>query len=401
MNNSIKIFQIVLLTLAYTLIYGQSPIVSYDFDNCDASNAIGTGFDGQINGAVDCLCGLNGQSVEINDLGENIKFSSDLIDIFSDAFTIDFYFSLNNVSDVIDILSYRNDCGTDSLMSLKYFPANNKLLFELSKNIAGYASVETQLSDKCWNRFTFTREDLVYSVYLNNVKFGTLLPNEEIPMHPNSNLAISCSPCQPLNESYFDGRIDEFNIYDYPFTEADLRNTYLYPDQIINRDTTIFIGESVDINFGATCQNLTSWSPTVGLDDPTSLTPTATPDETTTYTATTTSAYCQENSEITIYIIDPNEFDCTNILLPKAFTPNGDQLNDVFGISNDFIVESIETFYIMDRWGNKVFETSNKSDVWDGTYNGQKLNPGSFTYVITYKCQGQTQNKVGSVLLLV
>ena len=380
----------------------QGPVFSYTFDNCDVAEDQGqVDYDGSIVGAVDCVCGISGESFEINDMGESIVFPDTLREIFLDNFTIDFYFSLNTVSDVVDILSYRKDCNADSIMSLKYFPSNQKLLFEFARNISTYETVETILPDQCWNRFTLTRNELSYTLYLNNEEFGTILPDQEIPMHPNANMAFSGSPCQPLSESYFDGRVDEFKIYDYALTEADLRNNYLFPDQIINQDTTIFIGSSVDIIFGATCQSLISWTPSSGLDDPTVLNPIASPDVTTTYVANTQSAYCNDQSEVTIYVLDPDEFDCNEILLPSAFTPNGDQLNDAFGISNSFIVETIETFYILDRWGNKVFETSDKNGKWDGTYNGEKLNPGKYTYVIRYSCQGETLNKVGSVLLLV
>jgi gliding motility-associated-like protein len=393
---------LIFLTVGYVELTGQGPVISYSFDNCDATNDQGLSFyDGAIVGPVDCVCGLSGESFEINDMNESIVFPDTLREIFLSDFTIDFYFSLNNVSDVVDILSYRKSCNADSIMSLKYFPSNQKLLFEFARNISTYETVETILPDQCWNRFTLTRNELVYTLYLNNEEFGKILPDQEIPMHPAANMAFSGSPCQPMSESYFDGRIDELMIYDYALSEADLRNNYLYPDQIINQDTTIFVGSSVDILYGATCQSLISWSPETGLDDPTLLDPIASPEVTTTYVANTQSAYCSGQSEVTIYVLDPNEFDCNQILLPKAFTPNGDRLNDEFGISNSFIVETIETFYVLDRWGNKVFKTNDKNGKWDGTYNGERLNPGKYTYVIRYSCQGETLNKVGSVLLLV
>jgi gliding motility-associated-like protein len=285
-------------------------------------------------------------------------------------------------------------------MSLKYYPGNNELLLELAKNIAGYKSIVVTLPDRCWHRFTLTRNALVYTFYLNNKKVGTFLPDEQIPMSPSAQMAISGSPCQPVTESPFLGRVDEFNIYKEAVSEAFLRNTNLHPDEIITNDTTIFLGESVDIIFGQTCQSLVSWTPTDGLDDPNSLEPIATPLISTKYKVKTSDSNCASDSEVDIFVVDPDAFDCNDLLLPSAFTPNGDQLNDRFGISNRFIIQKIELFYIMDKWGNKVFETTSASDTWDGTYNGKRLPPGTYTYIINYSCQGSGFNKIGTVVLL-
>ena len=238
-------------------------------------------------------------------------------------------------------------------------------------------------------------------MYLNNVRVGTIIAEEEVPMSPDAALSINGDPCDNTQVVPFLGRVDEFRILNRPMSEAEIIATYLFPEEISNRDTTIFRGESVDIRFGPGCQSLDSWTPTTGLDDPTVLEPTASPDRTTTYRAITSDNFCTSVNELTIYVIDPDSFDCAELLLPTAFTPNGDGLNDRFGISNQFIVQEMSTFYIMDEWGNRVFESTDKSAQWDGTYNDKKLNPGVFTYVIDYVCRGIKQSKVGTVVLLI
>ncbi len=66
--------------------------------------------------------------------------------------------------------------------------------------------------------------------------------------------------------------------------------------------------------------------------------------------------------------------------LPNAFSPNGDGNNDVY---RPLIGEEVESFTlsVYDRWGDLLFRTSNKQDLWDGTYRGQKLAGGSYVYV--------------------
>ena len=45
------------------------------------------------------------------------------------------------------------------------------------------------------------------------------------------------------------------------------------------------------------------------------------------------------------------------------------------------MIESM-VFTIYNRYGQKVFETTDKEEGWDGTHNGKELNPGVFTYYV-------------------
>jgi gliding motility-associated-like protein len=78
------------------------------------------------------------------------------------------------------------------------------------------------------------------------------------------------------------------------------------------------------------------------------------------------------------------------IYVPNSFTPNGDGLNDNFGISG----EAIKSFSmrIFNRWGDMVFETSNVTDKWDGTFKGQKAATGNYVYKLF--ASGLTGKKV-------
>jgi len=64
--------------------------------------------------------------------------------------------------------------------------------------------------------------------------------------------------------------------------------------------------------------------------------------------------------------------------VPNAFTPNGDGPNDVFKVKKDY--KSIIEFkgYIFNRSGRKIFEWSDISKGWDGTYNGVEMPDGVY-----------------------
>lgn len=69
------------------------------------------------------------------------------------------------------------------------------------------------------------------------------------------------------------------------------------------------------------------------------------------------------------------------IHMPTAFSPNGDGLNDVIGPKVGMDVLSF-TWYVYDRWGNRMVMTSDKAFKWDGTFNGVLVNTGVYAYML-------------------
>lgn len=85
-----------------------------------------------------------------------------------------------------------------------------------------------------------------------------------------------------------------------------------------------------------------------------------------------------------------------SIYIPNTFTPNGDGLNDTFGIAGEAILEF--NMQIFNRWGQLVFEAANVNDRWDGTFLGQKVPIGTYVYKLTAtSASGIRQKKEGSV----
>jgi gliding motility-associated-like protein len=124
------------------------------------------------------------------------------------------------------------------------------------------------------------------------------------------------------------------------------------------------------------------------------------PSETITYTTKIQDASCEVVDSITVFIANQNEIDCRKLLLPKAFTPNNDGLNDTYGISNTFIIEDLEFFEIYDRTGALIWKTSDVNEKWDATFNGQPVNVGMFLYKVKYTCSNEKQFSTGSFTIL-
>ena len=75
----------------------------------------------------------------------------------------------------------------------------------------------------------------------------------------------------------------------------------------------------------------------------------------------------------------------SKLLMPNAFTPNGDTHNDVYKAKE---YQSIVEFhaYIFNRWGQKLFEWTNPAEGWDGNYNGNPVKEG--VYFVVVKARG-------------
>jgi len=93
--------------------------------------------------------------------------------------------------------------------------------------------------------------------------------------------------------------------------------------------------------------------------------------------------------------------ECTDIHLPNAFNPVSDlAVNRNFGILNNNI-SKLEYFKILNRWGQVVFETTDKNKKWDGTFNNIELAPDNYVWIVDGYCNnGKRIRKQGTVLLV-
>jgi gliding motility-associated-like protein len=70
------------------------------------------------------------------------------------------------------------------------------------------------------------------------------------------------------------------------------------------------------------------------------------------------------------------------LYVATAFTPNGDGLNDCFGVKYWGQPATFD-FMIYDKWGMPVYHSKNVNECWDGTYKGKKQGSGTYVYMIT------------------
>ena len=140
---------------------------------------------------------------------------------------------------------------------------------------------------------------------------------------------------------------------------------------------SINVGSSVMLNGSGGATYL--WSPLTGVDNPTSSHPYVTPLQTTTYTLTVTDGKgCVGVDSVTVTVIPDQTPVISNIM-----TPNGDGKNDTWIIVNIENYPNTEVT-ILNNQGQKIFESTNYQNDWDGTYNGKPLPDATYYYFLKY-----------------
>jgi gliding motility-associated-like protein len=106
---------------------------------------------------------------------------------------------------------------------------------------------------------------------------------------------------------------------------------------------------------------------------------------------------CKSSDAVTILWGDGSFY------LPNAFTPNGDGLNDVFKPIENYDLVRTYQLSIYSRWGELMFETSDISQGWDGTFKGKPVPGGSYVYRIVfaaYPDYTKQQVVIGNVMVV-
>ena len=122
------------------------------------------------------------------------------------------------------------------------------------------------------------------------------------------------------------------------------------------------------------------------------------PDRPTTYTAVATKGACRRDAEVFVEAYTEGCID-KDAFVPNTFTPNNDGQNDVFFVRGLKIDEVY--FAVYNRWGELVFETTDKTKGWDGLYKNRPADVGVFGWYLKVKCfNGEETFRKGNVTLI-
>lgn len=95
--------------------------------------------------------------------------------------------------------------------------------------------------------------------------------------------------------------------------------------------------------------------------------------------------------------------DILTVYIPNAFTPNTDGINDVFNVYSHGIDPKDFELMIFDRWGNKIFRTTDLFEGWNGAVNnhGDVVQEDTYVYRVNYRdLKGRKRKLIGHVSIV-
>lgn len=169
---------------------------------------------------------------------------------------------------------------------------------------------------------------------------------------------------------------------------------YQPPVVEISDSITILEGTNTILSIETDANNYV-WTPSSSLSCDECLSTLSEPDSTTEYSVLVTADNgCEVTVQVVVTVVSVEA-----IGIPSAFSPNGDQVNDILFIEGAGI--SKMNFNIYNRYGQKVFESVDQDIGWDGTFKGKEENPGIFAYTLEYVLNnGDTGVLKGNVTLV-
>ena len=167
---------------------------------------------------------------------------------------------------------------------------------------------------------------------------------------------------------------------------------YPIPTVVAGKNKAINVGQSIDL-VPTVSADVTSvyWSPMSSVIGNHFPGVTVKPSETTDYSIEVRNpGGCKTKDHVTVFVL----CDGANVFIPNTFSPNGDGNNDIFYPRGSGLF-TIKTMRIFNRWGEVVFDKSNfipndASYGWNGTYQGMKLNPDVYVYIIEIVCNNSS-----------
>jgi gliding motility-associated-like protein len=367
-------------------------------------------FDASLNGSVGTAfgspfleCGVVDKSVLFDGQDDALLFLGPVNDLFDLAdFTVSFYFKPISQPGTQLIMAKQDyaQCSPKPAFWVRYSFNSNSIstgIFDDQRS----ATVSGKLDEnKCWQLVTIVRRINAYEIYINGQLKGTTSTTDRVKLKDDDALLHIGEPVCPTDR-WMRGYLDDLRFYKRALSLSEIGFLDMKPDQLINSDTIIFLGNDVQTVPTRTCAASFQWSPINGVSDPVAIAPRITPTESGSYKLSFLDQFCVASDTFYIKVIDPATLDCSTVFIPNAFTPgNSVGRNDRFGISNPFAISEFISFEVYDRWGGRMFNGASTFDQWDGNFNGQPVNAGSYLYKFKYKCQGEEKVKAGNVIVV-
>ena len=283
-------------------------------------------------------------------------------------------------------------------------PASTTQFFAVAKNIFGCSSTDSSLVNiilpfKAIPAFTDTAICPKDTIQLDvNPKNKTILWS---PANSLSASNIFTPTAYPLQTTVYSAIASDSTgcSSDTAYINVRVKSLPIVnagPDQTYAYNTTYNLQPSYSANIIAY-----QWSPGTLLNCTNCATPAGKATYSETYTIKVTSdSGCVAADTITIFVDCPSG----GLLMPTAFTPNNDNINDLY-YPVARAIKTINRFMIFNRVGQLVFKkekfpANDTAFGWDGKYGGTNQPSGTYIFVVEADCDGKPVSTKGSFVLI-
>jgi gliding motility-associated-like protein len=166
------------------------------------------------------------------------------------------------------------------------------------------------------------------------------------------------------------------------FSDTVIRPVTVHPYPVVNAGTDLFVlqGGEVVIRAAATGSSnyIYRWTPATWLSSDTALQPITRPQDDITYILRVTGeGGCEDNDDVFVKLL-------LKPVIPNAFSPNGDGINDTW------IIRYLDSYpgatvQVFDRYGRAVLTSKGYNTAWDGNITGKPLPAGVYYYIVDPK----------------
>lgn len=212
------------------------------------------------------------------------------------------------------------------------------------------------------------------------------------PLTGLSNGAIANPMANPTESIVYQVKVtNQYGCADTAYVPV---NVWKKPVANAGPDLKTRIGIPIRLNGSAKGTDVTwFWMPRTALSNSNSLTPVTNTSTTTTYTLNVVSPHgCATNTDQVIVKV------YERILIPNAFSPNGDGINDTWDVDPLSLFEDAVT-EVYNRNGQVVYRTRGYNTPWNGTSKGRPLPSGTYYYVIDLRVNREPK-LTGSITIL-
>ena len=160
-------------------------------------------------------------------------------------------------------------------------------------------------------------------------------------------------------------------------------------------DTSVVLGQSLELHATGSLNYL--WTPSTYLNNPNIASPVSLPQNNITYTvrvSNNTGCFATDTINVKVFFLPPD------LYVPSAFTPGGNDMNDLFR-PIALGIKSLESFRVYNRWGVLLYKTNVIGEGWNGKYKNAAQETATYVWqanATDYK--GKKIFRKGSVILI-